>query len=65
MKTASASRPPDAEPLVTKLVVNARRRSGACSRLMLIAAACSPDTESPWIMRITTSRMGASGPICS
>lgn len=63
MNTASARRPPEAEPLVTKLVVNARRSSGACSRLMLIAAACSPETERPWMMRMMTSRMGAATPI--
>ena len=63
MKTMVESRPPAAEPLVTKLVVKPRRCSGECSSVMVIAAACSPDSDSPWIIRISTSRIGARAPM--
>ena len=39
---------PACVPLSVKLVKNARRSSGACSRVIEFAPACSPAAEKPW-----------------
>ena len=50
-------------PLSVKLVKNARRSSGACSRLSEFAPACSPEAEKPCSSRSATSSAGAHRPI--
>ncbi len=49
-------------PLRVKLVKKARRFGGACSRVMELAPACSPEAEMPWRRRASTRRMGESSP---
>ncbi|GEC99465.1 hypothetical protein KVA01_16200 [Kocuria varians] len=62
MNTAVASRVPNWVPCSVHEVVTARWRSSACSRDTEIALACSPEAESPWITRHSTSSTGASIP---
>ena len=61
--TAVARIDPAWVPLRVKLVKNARRWSGACSRLIELAPACSPPAERPCTSRSTTSSTGARVPI--
>ena len=64
-KTAVAMIRPVCVPLSVKLVKNARRCSGACSRLSELAPACSPEAEKPCSRRSATSSTGAQMPIGS
>src|SRR6202030_4042176 len=62
-KTAVARISPAWVPLNVKLVKKARRSAGACSSVIELAPACSPEAEKPWQRRKNTSRMGARIPI--
>ena len=64
-KTAVAMIRPVCVPLSVKLVKNARRCSGACSRLSELAPDCSPEAEKPCSRRSATSSTGAQMPIWS
>ncbi len=63
-KTAGARICPPWVPLSVKLVKKPRRSSGACSKDIELAPACSPAAEMPCRMRSTTSSTGAISPIC-
>ena len=64
-KTAVAMISPAWVPLSVKLVKKARRSSGACSSVIELAPACSPDAENPWHSRRMTNRIGANMPTWS
>ena len=64
-KTAVAMIRPACVPLSVKLVKNARRCSGACSRLSELAPDCSPDADRPCSSRSETSSTGAQMPMWS
>ena len=64
-KTAVAMIRPAWVPPSVKLVKNARRCSGACSRLSEFAPDCSPEAEKPCSSRSATSRTGAQMPMLS
>ncbi len=65
MKIRVATMRPAWVPLRVKLVKKARRRAGACSRVIEFAPLCSPPAEKPCSRRRTTSAIGAAIPIRS
>ena len=56
---------PNMIPPMVQLVKNARRRSGACSRVSELDPGDSPPAEMPWMRRSTTMMIGAAMPMAS